>query len=377
LNEEFEVDIMSAVLEGQLSLLKDDNEALWQAVVEKDRRAEGKFVFAVKTTGVYCRPSCAARRPRRENVRFFQTTEAAEQAGFRACLRCKPKESRLTDPHVELVQRACRLIEEQEDEKLSLEALSKQLGLSSFHLQRTFKQVIGISPRQYAEACRTDRFRTNVRSGDSVTMAMYAAGYGSSSRLYERAGSELGMTPATYGRRGIQTTIHYTVAKSPLGYLLVAATSKGICSVRLGDSVAELDESLRSEYEAAEIRKDDKTLSSAVKQILDHLDSKQPHLDLPLDIRATAFQRQVWEALRSIPYGETRSYGEVARAIGQPKAVRAVARACATNPVALVIPCHRVIREDKSLGGYRWGIDRKKKLLAKESQHRDSQVKSK
>jgi AraC family transcriptional regulator of adaptative response/methylated-DNA-[protein]-cysteine methyltransferase len=266
-----------------------------------------------------------------------------------------------------MVRKACTFIDQNEEEKLSLDSLSKHLGLSSFHLQRTFKSVMGVTPRQYAEAMRAERFRANVRSGESITSAMYGAGYSSSSRLYERADSELGMTPATYGRGGEQVQINFTVVESPLGHLLVGATSKGVCSVRLGDSAEQLEADLRDEFPAAEIRRTDENLRRTVKQILDHLAAKEPRLELPLDIRATAFQRQVWEALRAIPYGSTRSYGEVAKQIGQPKAVRAVARACATNPVALVIPCHRVIREDKSLGGYRWGLERKRQLIANES----------
>ncbi|MGH9881909.1 MAG: bifunctional transcriptional activator/DNA repair enzyme AdaA, partial [Pyrinomonadaceae bacterium] len=281
---------MSAVLDNQLSLLGEDQEDLWQAVVSRNPRYDGNFVFAVSTTGIYCRPSCPARRPRRDRVTFFRLPEAAEQAGFRACRRCHPKRARLSVPQIAMVQRACRFIEEHQDEKLSLEALSQHLGLSSFHLQRTFKNIMGITPRQYVEACRTSRFRKNLRSGESITSAMYGAGYGSSSRLYERADAELGMTPATYGRGGREMVIDYTIAKSPLGHLMVAATSKGICSIRLGDSPAELAADLRSEYAAAEIHENNAALASAVDQILAHLAAKQPRLELPLDIRATAFQ---------------------------------------------------------------------------------------
>jgi AraC family transcriptional regulator of adaptative response/methylated-DNA-[protein]-cysteine methyltransferase len=246
--------------------------------------------------------------------------------------------------------------------------LSDQLGLSPFHFQRTFKSIMGLTPRQYAEACRANRFRDGVHKGEKITAAMYAAGYGSSSRLYERAEAELGMTPATYGRGGPRTRIKYAITDSPLGKLLVAGTDKGICAVRLGDSAATLESDLSKEYAAARIEKDEKRFTAVLEQIIDYLAAKLPRLELPLDIRATAFQRQVWEALRAIPLGETRSYSEVAREIGKPTSVRAVARACATNPVALVIPCHRVIREDQSLGGYRWGLERKKKLLASEQE---------
>jgi len=357
---------VNLAIKTQAIKLEFDPEKLWTAVLEKDGTFDGKFVFAVSSTGIYCRPSCPARRPRRDRVEFFRFPELAEQAGFRACLRCHPKQAQDKDPHLEMVQRACRLIEQSEDETTTLETLSRQLGLSSFHLQRTFKSIMGITPRQYAESCRTNRFKSSIRSGESVTTAMYDAGYGSSSRLYERAAAELGMTPATYGRAGRETKISYTIAESTLGYLLVAVTDKGVCTVRLGDSAPDLEADLRREFSAAEIGTNNKELQHALTQILDHLAGKQPRLDLPVDIQATAFQRQVWAALRAIPYGATRSYSEVAKEIGQPKAVRAVARACATNPVALVVPCHRVIREDRSLGGYRWGLERKKKLLEKE-----------
>jgi AraC family transcriptional regulator of adaptative response/methylated-DNA-[protein]-cysteine methyltransferase len=361
---------MSAILDRQITMDRNDHDIFWDAVLSRDARFDGQFVFAVHTTKIFCRPSCPARRPRRDRVSFFALPEAAAQAGFRACKRCLPQQASLLDPQVEMVQRVCRLIETSLDEMPGLETLSAEVGLSSFHLQRTFKNVMGISPREYAEAIRMSRFRSGVRSGDSVTNAMYDAGYGSSSRLYERANSELGMTPATYGRGGKEVAIDYATSESPLGFLLVAATSKGICAVRLGDSIRQLESDLKSEYAAAEIRKSEGILDSALREIVAHLEGRQPKLSLPLDIRSTAFQRQVWQALQAIPYGATRSYGEVAKAIGQPKAVRAVARACATNPVALVIPCHRVIREDTSLGGYRWGIERKKKLLANEKRER-------
>ena len=266
-----------------------------------------------------------------------------------------------------MARQVCRLIEENEGEPITLAALSEQLGVSSFHLQRTFKSIMGITPRRYAETCRVNRFKHGVRKGEAITSAIYDAGYGSSSRLYESASSQLGMTPATYGKGGRGAVINYAIVETPLGRLLVAATNKGVCSVMLGDSDAALKADLLNEFPAAEILHDEKLLRSSVNAIVAHLKSKSPHIDLPLDIQATAFQRQVWEQLRAIPYGQTHSYSEVAKAIGQEKAVRAVARACATNPVALVIPCHRVIREDKSLGGYRWGLERKKKLLEREA----------
>jgi len=340
------------------------NDQLWQAVVTRDARFDGQFVFAVSSTKIYCRPSCPSRRPSRSRVSFFDEPEAAEEAGYRACLRCKPQDSGVVDPQLKLVQRACRLLDDaDEGEALKLAELAQRIGVSAFHLQRTFKRVMGISPKQYVTARRFGNFKQLVREGESVTNALYDSGFNSSSRVYEHAVEELGMTPATYGRGGRGVKIDYTIAASPLGRLLVAVTERGVCAVRMGDTDAELEKDLREEFPAAAIERDDARLQETVKKVLQHLTNNEPHLDLPLDIRATAFQRQVWEKLRAIPYGETVSYGELAKALGKPAAVRAVGRACATNPVALVIPCHRVVREDKTLGGYRWGLQRKQKLL--------------
>ena len=358
--------MMSAVMKEQLNLLPDEDESKWQTVLSKDARADGQFVFAVSSTKIYCRPSCPSRRPHRERVSFFQSPEGAEQAGFRACRRCHPRGASVKETQLELVQRVCRLLEDAEVETTTLAALSEQTGVSSFHLQRTFKKVMGVTPRQYADASRVSRFKGGARGGKSITTAIYDAGFGSSSRLYEQAVAQLGMTPATYGKGGRGATISYAIVECSLGGLLVATTGKGVCSVKLGDSEAALEANLKREFPAAEFRRDENTLSNAISAVVDHLEGKSPHIDLPLDIQATAFQRQVWQQLRAIPSGQTASYSEVASAIGQQKAVRAVARACATNPVALVIPCHRVIREDKSLGGYRWGLERKKKLLETE-----------
>ena len=348
--------------------IKDDQ--LWQAVMAKDARFDGQFVFAVSSTGVYCRPSCPSRRAHRERVKFFELPAAAEQAGFRACLRCQPQRARILDPQIELVQRVCRLLNSNESESLKLPELASQAGVSQFYLQRTFKRVMGISPRQYLAARKIDNFKTLVRKGESVTSSLYESGFNSSSRLYEHAAEELGMTPATYSRGGRGVDISYTTADSPMGRVLVAVTERGVCAVRMADSDADLEKDLREEFPNAQLKRDDAALRESVQKILNHLDKYEPRLDLPLDIKATAFQRQVWEHLRAIPYGQTVSYGDVAKALGKPGAVRAVGRACATNPVALVIPCHRVVRGDKSLGGYRWGLDRKKKLLEHERQNR-------
>lgn len=354
---------MTLAMQRELYSEQMTNEQLWQAVLTRDAKSDGTFVYGVSSTQIYCRPSCPSRRPRRDRVSFFASPDSAEQQGFRACKRCHPRET--GDQRSELIQRACDLLERAE-EPMTLSRLSEELGISAFHLQRTFKKALGISPRQYAASRRSNKFKDSVRDGQAITSAMYDAGYGSSSRLYERSTAELGMTPATYSRNGRGATINFAITECELGYLLVAATEKGVCAVRLGSNPNELEQDLRSEFSAAQINRDAGQLTESVLAILEHLAGTRPNLNLPLDVQATAFQRLVWEALVAIPYGSTRSYGEVAQAIGRPSAVRAVARACATNPVALVVPCHRVIGSDKSLSGYRWGLERKKKLLERE-----------
>ena len=348
--------------------VKPAEEVLWEAVLNRDRTSNGKFVYGVRSTRIYCRPSCPSRRPNRTQVVFFESGGAARQAGFRACRRCRPDNTSAADPQTEMIQRACQLLDADAKEGgISLSALGWALGVSPYHLQRTFKQVMGVTPRQYAEDRRLARFKQQVKSGDGVTAALYNAGYGSSSRLYEKAPQQLGMTPATYRQGGRGIVIQYSILACTLGRLLVAGTERGVCAIRLGDSDEELEESLRSEFAAAEILRDDAALWAWAENLLQHLEGHQLQLNLPLDIRATAFQMRVWRELQAIPYGGTRSYSQVAAAIGQPSATRAVARACATNPVAVVIPCHRVVRQDQSLGGYRWGIDRKRRLLEQES----------
>ena len=347
-----------------------NEQGMWRAVEARDAQADGAFVFAVATTGIYCRPSCAARRPKRENVRFFDAPAAAEGAGFRACLRCRPNET-AADPQVARVKRACRLIDEalaDGAERLpTLDELAAAVGGSPHHLQRTFKRVTGVSPAQYADARRLARLKRNLKQGEEVTHALYDAGYGASSRLYERAPGQLGMTPATYARGGRGARIAWAAGDSPLGRLLVAATEKGVCFLCLGDDDAELAGELRREFPDAELARDDAVLAQWLRHALAYLEGRAPHLDLPLDVQATAFQRRVWEELMRIPAGETRSYSELAAGLmGDPKGRRAVARACATNPVALAIPCHRVLREDGGLGGYRWGLERKRSLLEAE-----------
>ena len=347
-----------------------NNPEMWNAVLTRDASRDGSFVFAVRSTGIYCRPSCPARRPKREQVSFFPIAEAAERAGFRPCKRCRPRQARVDDPQVDLVRRICHIIDEHHEDGVTLEDLSTLTGTNSHHLQRTFKKIMGISPRQYADLRKLERFKAGVKDGASVTDAMYDAGYGSSRGLYEKSSAHLGMTPATYGRGGTGMRIVYTIADSPLGRLLVAATERGVCSVTLGDSDADLTRALFDEYPNASIDSKDTAIAPALnlwlQQVLDSLRGHAASIDLPMDIQATAFQFRVWEELRRIPYGSTRSYQEIAKAIGRPSAVRAVARACASNRLALVIPCHRVIREDRELGGYRWGLERKRKLLEKE-----------
>jgi AraC family transcriptional regulator of adaptative response/methylated-DNA-[protein]-cysteine methyltransferase len=337
----------------------------WAAVRARDRRFDGRFVYAVRTTGVYCRPSCGSRRPKRANVLFFADPASAEAGGFRPCRRCHPHVA-ADQSDVRAVRRACALLDARLDRVPTLERLGAEVGLSPWHLQRVFKRVVGVSPREYVEARRAERLRVGLREEETVSRAVYAAGYGSGRAVYERARSPLGMTPATYRRGGRGLTIAYTVVDSPLGRLLVAATERGVCSVKLGDSDAALEAGLRSEFPQAELARDPGPLDQWVAVIVRHLGGDTPRLDVPLDVRATAFQWRVWTALRAIPYGTTRSYADVARAVGAPRAVRAVARACAMNPVALVVPCHRVVRGDGDPGGYRWGIARKTALLEQE-----------
>ena len=360
-------------------ILFPDDETAWKALLERDARYNGVVYFGVRSTGIYCRPTCPARKPRREQVVFFASWEAAEGAGFRPCRRCQPRAE--LEPQAAMVERARRMIDAAE-ETPSLEELSSALGVSPFHFQRTFKAHTGLTPRQYAAARKLEKFKNGVREGQDVTTALYEAGYGSSSRLYESANTHLGMTPGAYRRGGKGVTIHYTIVDSALGRLLVAGTDRGICAVYLDEQDATLEAALAREYPQAErMRVDPESplgsasdplgfasgpLSRWASAIQQYLQGANPQLDLPLDVPATPFQLRVWEALRRIPYGETRTYTQLAQSIGQPAAVRAVARACATNPAALVNPCHRIIRSDGSLGGYRWGLSRKQALLEQE-----------
>jgi AraC family transcriptional regulator of adaptative response/methylated-DNA-[protein]-cysteine methyltransferase len=334
----------------------------WQAVLDRDAAHDGRFFFAVSSTGVYCRPSCPARRPRRENVTFFRRPEEAEQAGYRACLRCRPKAA-AGNPQTNTVKRIARYIEQHLDEPLTLGTLAEVFGQSPFHLQRTFKKALGITPKAYADSCRMGLLKRNLQSGRSVTHALYDAGYSSSSRLYERTASQLGMTPDKYRRGAVAASIRYTCTDSPLGRMLVAVTDKGICAIQFADTDEELAEGLKREFPFAVRKQDDRFLQSWTKKVLSQIRGHKLSQSLPLDIQATAFQKRVWTHLQSLPFGTTQSYADVAKAIGQPTAARAVARACASNRIAVAIPCHRVVREDGAMGGYRWGVQRKRTLL--------------
>ncbi len=341
-------------------------EVWWQASVDRDERFRNLFVLAVRTTGIYCRPTCPARRPKRENASFFATPEEAQRAGFRACKRCKPDEIDAGDPAVVLARRVCQYIDAHVEESVTLAELGEALDVSPFHLQRTFKRVTGITPNEYLRARRLAALKDGLQDGESVASSLYGAGYGSSSRVYEQASAALGMTPATFRKGGAGMAIGYEIAECPLGRLLVAATERGVCAVYLGDADNELTAILRSEFPKAEIGEGGSEMMSTVAAIIAHLEGGQPNLDLPLDVQATAFQRRVWDELRRIPYGEQRTYQQIAEALGRPASARAVGRACASNPASIVIPCHRAVGSDGKLTGYRWGLDRKRKLLERE-----------
>jgi len=361
--------ILSAEQPRQLDMKNVIEDSRWQAVLGRDGASDGKFVFAVSSTGIYCRPSCPSKRPKRENVTFFRRPQEAETAGFRECLRCRPK-AVTGNPRQELIKSVCRYIELHLDEPVTLARLGEEFRQSPFHLQRTFKAVLGITPKEYADSCRMRGFRQRLKAGHSVTRAMHDAGYSSTSRLYSRTSSELGMEPAKYRRGAIATPIRYSFTESPIGCMLIAATDKGICSIQFADSEEELEQGLKQEFPFALRRRDDDGMANLAGQIAQRISGAESAASLPLDIQATAFQRRVWSHLQSIAFGKTQSYSQVAKAIRRPSAVRAVARACATNPVAIAIPCHRVLRSNGDLGGYRWGLERKKTLLEIEASSR-------
>lgn len=334
----------------------------WQQVLERDAAADGQFVYAVKSTGVYCCPSCPSRRPARRNVRFFASPAEAEAAGFRACLRCEPQRvGAKTDPHAEAVERACGLLRESA-EPVALETLAAAAGLSRFALLRAFDRMLGITPGEYARQQRRERFRRELHTAP-VTEATYAAGYGSSSRVAEAG---FGMTPSAMKAGGKGEVIRWGVADSPLGKVLAATTGRGLCAVLFADSDGEAAAALRERFPQAALRRDDAGVGEALEAVLSELTEKPAAQALPFDVRATAFQQRVWQALREIPRGETRTYAQIAAEIGAPKAVRAVGTACGTNPLAVLVPCHRVVGTDGKLTGYRWGVERKRKLLEME-----------
>ena len=342
------------------------DETRWQAVLDRDPRADGVFFTCVHTTGIYCRPTCPARRPNRENVSFAATREEARRAGFRPCKRCTPDdETSFPQRQAETIARACARLETSED-RLTLEQLAAEVGMSPFHFHRVFKQVTGLTPKAYADAHRTERVRDRISSSGTVTEAIYGAGYASNGRFYETSAQTLGMTPTRYRAGAAGEIIRAAVAPCSLGHVLVAATDKGLCSVMLGDDPDRLRRTLRDRFPRAEFAPDDAGFEQLVAAVVAQIEEPARSVDLPLDIRGTAFQQRVWQALRCIPAGTTATYGEIAAAIGAPKAVRAVAQACANNRIAVVIPCHRVIGKDGSLTGYAWGTERKRALLERE-----------
>lgn len=346
-----------------MELVSSSNQK-WTMVLARDLSADGEFVYAVKSTGIFCRPSCPSRRPRREQVEFFNSPAEAQHAGYRACRRCTPQEA---NAQIDKVKAACSYIEHNLESALGLHAIASHVELSPFYFQRLFKRTLGISPRQYQQARRAEKFRASLRGQARVTDAIYEAGYSSSSRAYETSAWQFGMTPSQFQRKGEDIRIGFTIISSDLGKLLIAATPRGVCSVRFGESEATLIRDLKQEFQAAELRRDDAALRAAAEQVSGLLNGASFARDIPVDVQGTAFQQQVWNALRRIPRGQTRSYAEIAQTIGKSRAVRAVANACAANPTAVIVPCHRVVQKNGSLAGYRWGVERKAALLRKET----------
>ena len=342
------------------------DQARWEAFVARDASCEGQFYIAVKTTGVYCRPGCPARLPKRTNVRFFDTRNEAERAGFRPCKRCKPDQPSLGELHAGKIAQACRLIETA-DEAPKLDDLAAAVGLSPYHFHRIFKQALGVTPKAYATAHRANRVREGLGRSGTVTEAIYDAGFNSNGRFYANASEVLGMTPTDFRSGGAGQAIRYAIGTCSLGSVLVAASEKGVCAILFGDEPESLGKELQVMFPRARIIGGDKDFEELTGKVLAFVEDPAKGLDLPLDVRGTAFQHRVWEALRRIPVGSTASYSEIAKKIGAPQAVRAVARACATNRIAVAIPCHRVVRSDGGLSGYRGGVERKRALLAKEA----------
>lgn len=345
----------------------DTDEARWEAIVRRDRQADGAFVYGVRTTGVYCRPWCPSRRPNRGNVQIFDGAASAERAGFRACKRCAPAAPEAQGAHADAILCACAQIEQAEAEP-SLRELADAAGLSPFHFQRLFKAAVGVTPKQYAISRRQQRVRDRLRQDATVTDALYNAGFASSSRFYAEGTEMLGMTPSEYRRGAPGSVIRSAAAPCYLGWALVAATQRGVCAIEFGDAPEELQQRVRARFPRAEIQGGDAELEAWLAAVLAYLEAPRGSLDVPLDIQGTVFQRRVWEALRSLAPGSTASYGEIAERIGKPSATRAVAQACAANTLAVAIPCHRVVRGDGELGGYRWGVQRKRAILEREAE---------
>jgi len=357
------------VADHETSISSPTDDKAWRAVEQRDGRYDGQFVYAVRSTMIYCRPSCPSRRPSRGNVSFFPGCDEAERAGFRACLRCHPRQELADSTNARAVRSARAYLDRHADRAVPLAELATHAGLSASHLQRSFKRTLGMSPKEYQDAQRVSLFKSRLRAGDTVSRATFEAGFGSSSRVYERSDSMLGMTPASYRRGGQGVHITYTIADAPIGRVLVATTERGVCAVALGATDADVERALRNDFPHATLDRSDEAHHTWVRAVLDRV--RDPLVArsnrIPLDVDGTAFQWQVWKALQDIPAGERRSYREIAESIGRPNATRAVARACATNRVAVVIPCHRVVREDGKLAGYKWGVDRKRRLLDEEA----------
>jgi AraC family transcriptional regulator, regulatory protein of adaptative response / methylated-DNA-[protein]-cysteine methyltransferase len=359
-----EADEMMAKTQPLAAVVKSDPR--WAAVAARDAGADGTFFYSVKTTGVYCRPSCAARPARPENIGFHPTAAAAERAGFRPCKRCKPDQAPLAERQAAQVGELCRLIE-RSHEVPSLEELASHAGLSVFHTHRIFKAMTGVTPRAYAAAHRARRVQAELGKRDTVTEAIYGAGYGSNGRFYEESNELLGMTPTKYRAGGVDLRIRFAIGECSLGSILVAATERGVCAILLGDDPEELVHDLERRFPRADLIGADAGFEQLVAKVVGLVERPRVAVELPLDVRGTAFQRRVWQALRNIPVGSTASYAEIANAIGAPKAIRAVAQACAANALAVAIPCHRVVRPDGDLSGYRWGVERKRALLDRET----------
>ena len=338
----------------------------WASVVARDPKADGTFFYSVKTTGVYCRPSCGARAARSENVAFHQTAADAERAGFRPCKRCHPDQPSFAEQHANRVAELCRLIENAE-EVPSLDELANHAGLSAFHLHRVFKAITGLTPKAYAAAHRAKRVRAELDRSSTVTEAIYDAGYNSNGRFYEKSNAVLGMTPTNYRAGGANTEIRFAIGECSLGSILVAQSERGVCAILMGDDPEELARHLQDRFPRANLIGGDAEFEQLVAKVVGFVEAPRLGLDLPLDVRGTAFQQRVWQALREIPAGETVSYAEIAKRIGSPKSVRAVAQACGANTLAVAIPCHRVVRNDGGLSGYRWGVERKRALLEREA----------